>query len=671
MQYFILPIVLVIYFELLGQCILSYLKIDKEIFNYSIGYIVIMAISYITTSIITALNLSFYLVFFIFLLIFITSVIFIYKNRHSITFKFNISYSFILLISLFILVYFTLNTTLGELNGFDSTHYLNMVTGNIGQTKLNYNNVVFGDFSKNISSQYTFQSFYYFASVILFVAKKLFNIFGIEFFYAQGYIWCFQILFYLSFLSMILIALNKLIKKHYLLKMLILTLMVFGYGKLYYNSAFGFYGNTFRTIFVAYAIYFLIEYFKNKDNSKALFALSMLAACAASSTAVFEIIFLYFALFFIEIKNNNRIFKEYILMLFIPMINLITILFEIRLAFVLSILILITLFIFNDKLVSLFRKYRFERFLLVFSILVMFLLSLNVTGNVFDFSAFFNNGSEIYDMTLDYFDLEIGYEIIKIYKLFSLMLLAIYCIFKRNDDYAKIIFILILVFFNPFVCSFLNKVNVVYYRSYELILNPFTFIFFIKCMLEVINKEIVIEVASTIGVIFIFYRCNLSMPLYWHESFIPGNDYNPIYKITNEELNIIREIDSLISYEKIEEPKIVTPNLITQSMIPNGIYIYGREYQINPRWTGSEKAIYDIFWPVLHYGDARQPNNPDYDNMCEYIKDANIDFIVQPKSTEYYDESQNIWYSLTYKIDECGSYAFYETENYSVYNFER
>ena len=66
-----------------------------------------------------------------------------------------------------------------------------------------------------------------------------------------------------------------------------------------------------------------------------------------------------------------------------------------------------------------------------------------------------------------------------------------------------------------------------------------------------------------------------------------------------------------------------------------------------------------------------QPDNPDYGHMCEYINEAEVDFIVQDKSIEYYDEKEDIYYSLTYKIDECGTYPIYENDDYALYMFER
>lgn len=673
MIYFVLPLLLIIYFEILGQSLGTFLHIKKDTFSFLLGYVSFIAACYITTSILTALNCSFYIALVFYILIFISSFYLIYKNIKSLKISFNFYHLLLVVISLVILMYFSFQTSLGDLNGFDSTHYLNMVTGNIGLKELNLNNVVFGTNDHNISYQYTFQSYYYLASVLIYLFQKIVCLLGQEFFSSVGYIWCFQILFYVSFVTLIINSLEKYFKGNYFAHVSLLFLFVLTYGKLYFNSAFGFYGNTIRTVFIAFAIYHLVEYFDNKDkNEKTVFTISMLAACGTSSSAVFMIFFTYFALFFLEIDDDNNLFKEYAIILFIPMVNLFTVVMNnIIYSLLVSIILVLCLYFGNDIFISMVRKYRLKYPLLVLSFLLMFILSYRVTNNIFDFSAFLNNGNERYDMTIDYFDLNLGYYSTKIYKVVSLISLLLYLLLHYKDKYSKFILILIIVFFNPFCCSFINSVNVVYYRAYELIFNPFTVILFTNSLLNIVNNKYIGYGYFAFVILIVMVKGSVDKPLYWHDTFVPSSDYNVIYKMTNEELNIIREINSLSIYESIDEPKIITPNLLTQSMIPSGIYIYGREYQINPNWSTSEKALYDIFWPVIHFGDARQPENPDYDNMCKYINDADIDFIVQPKATEYFDKEQNIWYSLTYKIDECGTYAFYDTDNYSVYRFER
>ena len=428
MIYFVLPLLLIIYFEILGQSLGTFLHIKKDTFSFLLGYVSFIAVCYITTSILTALNCSFYIALVFYILIFISSFYLIYKNIKSLKISFNFYHLLLVVISLVILMYFSFQTSLGDLNGFDSTHYLNMVTGNIGLKELNLNNVVFGTNDHNISYQYTFQSYYYLVSVLIYLFQKIVCLLGQEFFSSVGYIWCFQILFYVSFVTLIINSLEKYFKGNYFAHVSLLFLFVLTYGKLYFNSAFGFYGNTIRTVFIAFAIYHLVEYFDYKDkNEKTVFTISILAACGTSSSAVFMIFFTYFALFFLEIDDDNNLFKEYAIILFIPMVNLFTVVMNnIIYSLLVSIILVLCLYFGNDIFISMVRKYRLKYPLLVLSFLLMFILSYRVTNNIFDFSAFLNNGNERYDMTIDYFDLNLGYYSTKIYKVVSLISLLLY-----------------------------------------------------------------------------------------------------------------------------------------------------------------------------------------------------------------------------------------------------
>ena len=671
MIYFILAFILLIYFELLGQAILNYLKKDLYIFSFGIGIIAWLAIAYISTSILTALDCSFYLILFIYSIIFIISLYLIIKKIKYL--KIGIINWLILIIVSTIILYYSFNTSLGDLNGFDSTHYINMVTSNIGLDKLNSKSVVDGTFTKNISYQYTFQSYYYLASCILFIFDKACSLMNITFEAGIAFIWIFQYLYNYLFISIILIALNKFFNRKYLLHIIVVLFFILCYFRIYYNSAFGFYGNTYRTIILAYTSLFLIELFNRDDiSTKFLFGMSLLAACAVSSSTVFMVFLSLFATFFIFIDRNDKLFKEYAIILFVPSINLFTILkSSILSAIGVSLVLCLLLYFCNDILTEIIRKYHLKKYLLIASFLLMFMLSYRFTHDIFNFDAFFNSSNEQYDMTLNYFNKYVGYRAIEWYKFIAVLSMMMTLIFKRKEDMSKMIWILIIVFFNPFCCSFLNEINVVYYRAYDLIINPFILVWLFKKLEEMLEFKYAYSIIATVLVCAMVTSESPKSLLYWHGSFKPQDNYDYLYKMDKNELDVLNRLKDEIEYNKIGRPFIITPNLRTLSFIPDGEYLYGREYRINDNWDEAKNELYAIFYPVLYYGDEAQPDNPDYEHMCEYINDAEVDFIVQDKSVDYYDEKDEVYYSLTYKIDECGTYPIYESDDYALYMFER
>ncbi len=105
-------------------------------------------------------------------------------------------------------------------------------------------------------------------------------------------------------------------------------------------------------------------------------------------------------------------------------------------------------------------------------------------------------------------------------------------------------------------------------------------------------------------------------------------------------------------------------------MLRSGVFIYGRENKPNPSWGKAENELFNIFYPVEQYYQSSDRPEADFDHICEYLKDADIRYVVQDKLINFYDEEQKVWYSMTYLVDRCGEYAFYENERYSIYRFD-
>lgn len=673
MSYFILAFLFIVYLELIGRAMVARLKREIGLFSFPIGFIALLSSSYITTSILSALNCSFYLIFTInIVIVFLFTLLFI-KEFRRIDFSFSTMHVVMMLIMVLALLYYSYNTTLGELNGFDTTHYLNLVTNNIGIDRLNSKNVLYGNIvdGSAYSYQYTFQSYYYFASSILYLVGKFMTLFKIEFYYATAFIWIFQVLFFALLSDLILESLNKLFNKEYIIYLFIFIMFILGYGRQYYNSVFGFYGNTLRTVVVGFALMYLVEYFRTGDiDDKYLFYSSLLCACSLSSSGVFILFFVLYALSFIDIFDEDTC-KEYAGVIFVPLVNLLTVITgNLLISITISSVACFSLYLFRVFFKYLLNIKYVKLIVIVLSIIVMVFLSYKVTNNIFDFSAFFNNNCERYDMTLDYFSYNLGYKIIKIFKFISISMLFVCLVLRRDDKYIQLSWILILVLFNPFCCSILNQINVVYYRAHEIILNPYTFIYLLYMIRNLNKNKVLFSIVVVILCIYSFKYSDYKRPLYYHDSYKPQENYNRIYKMNNNQIEIIRNIKDNYIYNNISTPRIVSTNLLTQSMIPNGIYYFGRDLKINKDWEESEYQMFAMFYPVNYYGDERAPSDVDYDHMCKYINASDIDYLVVDKNVHYYNIERELWYPLNYKVDECGTYAYYENDDYSLYYYE-
>lgn len=666
--YFLVTLLFIAYLEISGQYLLYKLnKEDTFRVAFGFGFMALLAYGYLTSSILTYFDCSFYVVLFIYALYFIVSVVLIIKDIKKIKWHFDKLFWLLALCFVCIMLYYAYNTTLGDTSGFDSTFYLNMISTNIGAKHLNTKSIYYGTYTKDIQTQYTFQSYYYFVSCFVYICYKVLS----NFISTNNFviiIWVFQILYNYFIFSLIYNVLYKFAKKKYLLWIVVIFIYLFFYGKMYFNNVFGFYGNTYRTVAISYAIMVLYNIFKDDDKYNWFILLICLyAACAFSSSAVFMVFFLLFGMYFVLVDSSDNLFKYYSFILFIPLINLLCILKDNALVnIVVSILFCLLLFIFNNKLIKISRMKYTRLCIVVVSTLIMVGLSYTVTHNIFDFNAFFNNGSELADMTINYFK---SYHFFgnneKNYRYIVWFLFTYVFLFENENKLVQLFLILILVIFNPFCCSFLNSVNGVYYRAYEIIVNPFTFILFMNMFFERVNFKPIYFV-SLFYILLLFVRnTDFINPQYYHDSFKPSDNYNNLMKMSSDEYDAVLKIKEEVDYLNIDSPYIITANLFTEAIIPSGKYIFGREIMINGAWTDAEKQLYAIFYPSRYLGDYSDIE-ADYDNVAKYIKEAGIDYIVVNKKQEYYD-SQNGYSYLIFKVAECGvGYSIYNNDTYEL-----
>ena len=675
---YLLPIAIIsIYFELIGRAIAYKFKITSSFLYLPLGFSFILAISYIATSFLTFLNVNFCVVFFIIALICLISLIYALKNIKKIDTRLSLKNLCIVLVCSLFLLYYSYNTTLGNLDGFDTTFYLNLVSQNIGGGELNNINYLWGNTeSWSIPVLYSFQSYYYFASCILFIFQKIYSFLGIAFYSITEFIWMFQVLFDISLVTLVCESISTVCDKYKktLLRLLCFVFIIGFYGRYQFNNVYGFFGNSLKTITIGYSSLCLYGYIKelNKGYLYGLYVY-LLANCALSSSGTFIAVLFLFAVMFIVLNNNDFLFKEYAVIGFFIGHNVIQSVFKnerILLSLALTTIMCLLLYICNNILIEFIKKYKKQ--LLVFVFILMLICSYAFTGNIVDMNSFWNNSGKMYDMVLyiNSFDFYNVVSAKNLYLVYCLIILVINLIFYRKDNNIIPFWILIICFFNPLCCGFINSINAVYYRAYEIIINPFTIVMMTSnCLSLIENKTIKQALAVTFCLTMTFLN-NPLRPMYYHESYIPNENYNKLYKMSNDEFLIIDELKNLTLDE--ENPKIVTANILTQSMLQKGTYIYGRTLSEKPDWTDAEHQVYAIFYPTSYYGDIGQPKDADFENAVQYLKEANIDYVVMNKQIDYYDKEQDIYYPLyLFIINDNSIQIMYENVTYILMKVDK
>lgn len=673
MQYFIFPVILLAYFELLGRWIMMKFRRKPFEFSFIIGFGTVMAFMYLFMWPITALNQSFNLLNVTCLISFGISLILIIKDIKKIDYHFSWRYwlVFVLLVGFEIVV--SWNRTLGETHGFDTLYYLNMISFNIGNNELNSLHPHFGTYP-NTDVQwitYVFQSFYYFVPVIIVWFKQLFGMVGISFETLPAYVWGFQVLLHAIFSATALICVKEIGSRNKLLNIAMIILCVLFLNNLYYNNVYGFIGNNYRMCFHAIATIFLFRYFNSKEhNDFFLFLLMMIGMCGISSTGTFATVFVLFGLFFVLYDKEKNLLKYYAVLLYIPVVNILVT--KIGISFLLFAgvgLFCLVIYLLNDYILKLYSN-KYIRYGTIGLIVVILLIgSYLVTGNVLDVDMFFNNYSEIADMSWDYFmfnDLRHW-----IFNSIVLVPLVYFLIKNPKHPFSVITLVLVVTFFNPFGSAFMNKINWVYYRAYDIIINQYSIIFLIVCLLDDFKRKnfakhgVIILLASSIVL------ATIQIPRYYHESFIPDDDFNPIYKIENSELEVIFNVRRMVADYGINNPAIITSTFFMPSFIPNSTYLFGKEKRYNyGKRDDNSFELYLIFFPVDGIYDNFRPDaDPDYANTIKYLNECDYDILIVDNGLYYYDELEETHKPITSLVEADGTYTKtdYSTARYAVY----
>lgn len=668
MKYFVFAPILFIYFDLLGRLFFLKIKKEKIEFPFVIGMIFTMAVLYIIGWPISAFDLASIYYVALLLIFFVITTILIIVNFKKLDFKINYKLWILLAILLAFEIYMSWNRTLGDPHGFDAVYYINYISQNVDTPSLNSLHPLFGTFPNTWETKitYVFQSYNYFISSFIFIAQKLFSLINKELDFLPLYVWTFQILLHIFFISTSIISIKELNIKNKIAKISFIILLVLFLNNIYYNNAYGFIGNTYRMSIHAIATIFLFRYFDSKDKKDLfIFFLSMLGLCGFSSTGTFATIFVLFGLFFVLYNKEENLIKYYSLVLFVPVLNILCVKLGVNWVIVIITLIVFTIIYFLNNTILKLYKNKYIRYGTIIAVTILMIVSsiiVSKDNNIF--YAFINNYSEKADMSWDYFDF---YDYKHwIFNPIVLAPLAYYLIKNRKEPFTIITIILIVTVFNPLGGNFINKINWVYYRTYDIIINQFTLVYFINFLLHDFeyNKILTILLLGLSSILAI-----VEIPCYWHFSFKPDNNYNHLYKIENSELEMIRNVQQLIKDENIEHPRIINCTYYMNSFIKNGSYMIGKEKTFDyDHQQKYEYELYCILYPIEDGLDINKPNNPAYYNMTtEYLKSTNYDIIivsnnhfVNSEGLKYYPIADVIIKDNTYKKSE------YSTSEYSV-----
>lgn len=598
-----------------------------------------------------------------------------------IQFKFDFNVSLTLIIGFLFMgwmVFLNARQTLG-FNTFDYNHYLSMVLNNA--TAAHFGWLDYGNGQATaINIQYDYQSYYAFGSFVLALYEPIQRLLSPNLFLITSglYVWVFSILFYALEYALVVGLMIELKQIKKWSSPLILLILLGYFSSIYYNMVFAFFGNSYRTMIVAYLSFELIQSLKDKDLSlrKSLWVMLVSSSLISVSSTGFFIGAMALTAYVVVLFRDEIDFKvlmPHLICLMFPTAFYAFLFLRINplLAFGIFVMIGLVLMSFiklNTNIQSILFKgvKSILWFVLPIGVLSYGVLQ-TIQGASYYPSFFFDHRA--YDMVWYFFNTEDWFKTtLNVLFLGSMLFYLI----KRKDVLKWFIITLIIVFINPISTHFVHRylASVVYYRSFEVILNPFTLIVFLSFIFNLFQSQKLNKFLA-LGLSLVLIPNVLShMFYYYHYSFIPSKNYNQIYKLENSQIELLSVLKTKILMEGYKDARIVSQIEGELSHLPNAMSIYSNNLvrgidkeQIQP----VTNKLLNIFLLRDYIGQQIFEPKANYESTCFYLIVKKVDFVIVDKSQHYIDETGNI-IPLFFRVRDCST-QIYENEQYLIYQF--
>ncbi|WP_020226325.1 hypothetical protein [Holdemania massiliensis] len=275
------------------------------------------------------------------------------------------------------------------------------------------------------------------------------------------------------------------------------------------------------------------------------------------------------------------------------------------------------------------------------------------------YDYFFINHSW-YDVCNDFFDFK---NPINVFINSSWILLILYMFSKKIlkgeklGNTTKYMFLVILFFINPItmptVIEYIS--DFVYYRAFDILFNTFTlghlFTYFYR------NMKFP-DYVYCLPIICLLFLIINRLNTYEMERSRPSDDFNPLYKITNSEMNMYKVLEEKLS-KKTYRVRVVTQadslkayfyNVETPFGVPSTRDVI-RNAPIEEKQNVSE--ILNLFI-VREFADQKVfLNNLDYKSACPVLKSEDIEYLIlrQDQVKEKEGEYVKIWLDIRECMD--------------------
>lgn len=598
---------------------------------------------YLSSNLLMLVSFIFSLIIFIYTTINIKAIIKSYYNLNTI---------FVLIGYIFFL--FILYRCSISIEFSDAQPYLNYITQNINIDKLNYFDFWTGKIGPANETFYLYQGYYHFGSFLCYIVNLPFHLFRQGGFVENiaTCVWGLGSIYSLVSLMFFVNIVKSFELKNKIIEMTLLAFLMFYSNFYYWRVAFAFYGNTFRTLFVAMLIFYLYDLYSKKKETSIIPIIIITGAGLASSSSFlfisFDIFFCVMAYLYLTKKENS--FINLSLMVSPIVVYALCFIYNTNKNLFIPLLIVVLgyylLCVFFeafrnllDKVDLFLFKYGKYIFFVVFPLLLMaysFYINHSNPYYLSSYAHYFEDHST-YDMVIDYFNMHCNSieKVLNIFRWFGYSIVVITGL-KRKDFISIFIVSALLIFLNPLTTTAIAKLysDFVYYRAFDIIFNPFTESLFFVAVFSyfkdngIINRFLVTLLLTIIVVSHLSILIpgnNWSSYYYLYEE---GKDVNPIFKVSNEEYEVMMEIRKLGLIPEDHQITAISQVNTLKVFYPNTYQIFVRQHLFNEH-TRINEEFFQLSRNRYSWLDLAED---DFSKSCSYIEKYDVDLAIINKT---------------------------------------
>ncbi len=540
-----------------------------------------------------------------------------------------------------------------DLEYSDAPMYLNDIAQNINTDHLNLFNLYTGEIGEEWDALYLYQGYYHFCSYMVWLLNRIRPVETLK-----AVVWGMCLLYALMSTMLFSSILSALPSTGKVFRGIMAVFACFYLNFYYWRLIYGFYGNTWRSLWITFLMFSIWRWQKGEMGKNAPYLLMIVgfAGCACSSSYLFisfAVLSLLAAHLWIEKKQNVTGTMSEIV---IPLVIYACVLLARRgrLGLVLAaVFAAYYILYFNgflsralnglDRLLEKKPQRLFGIFVPAFIAVVSFVIIRRHPDFLYGYAYFFNN-HQTYDMVKDYFFVySTWYDNIVNVIRWAGVILIIRKAAKSEERYLKHTFIgMLLVFMNPLctpAVAYFIASNV-FYRAWEVLFNPFTELCCIVAVYEALRTRtlrgvlacgLIVPLAVTNVLSFQGDR-ESAYGLYYKEA---QADYLKLQKMQPEALDAILYLEEQLAENPIEgrQTVVISQAEGTRVYLPQVIQLVTARDTYYP-WTRVNEDLYQI--ARRHHSYDPPEDDIPYEETCSLMQEYNVDYVID----RYYENSE-------------------------------